>query len=246
MSELPPEPDAGEDLTAGEYALGVLETRDRATAEARILAEPAFARDVEDWQERLYPMAEAVRPVEPPASLWPRILKALGPDTKVIDLAQRRAVKFWRNWAVGASAAAAVALMFLAIRPPAPPPTVPAPGPVTVVQPVLVAELSDKRGRGFITATYDAKDGVLHASPNLSLPVPKGRSPELWLIPADGVPKSLGVIDMAHPTTVKVSDVLRPGARLEATLAITLEQEGGSPDGKPHAKPVWVGKLGTA
>lgn len=245
MSDLPPEVEDGEDLSAGEYALGVLEAQERAAAEARMLAEPGFAQEVEHWQARLYPMADAVRPVEPPATLWPRILKALGPDTKVIDLAQRRAAMFWRNWAVASTAAAAVALLFLAIRPPAPQPTAPT-TTVTVVQPLLVAELSDPRGRGFITATYDPKEGVLHASPNASLPIPKGRSPELWIIPADGVPKSLGVIDQAHQTTVKISDVLRPGAKADATLAITLEQEGGSPDGKPHAKPVWAGKLGSA
>lgn len=241
MSEFPPEADDGEDLTAGEYVLGVLDAQERAAVEARVLNEPFYAREVRDWQNRLYPMADAVRSVEPPAGIWPRILKALGPDAKVIELAQRRKVAFWRNWAVGATAAAAAALMFLAIRPPAPQPTTPT--PQVIVQPVLVAELSDPKGRGFITATYDAHVGVLHATPNFSLPSPKGRSPELWIIPDDGVPRSLGVIDQAHPTTVQLSDILRPGARPGATLAITLEQQGGSPDGKPHAKPIWAGKL---
>jgi anti-sigma-K factor RskA len=245
MSEVEPDDPEGEDLAAGEYVLGVLDADARAEVEARMIAEPRFARDVEYWELRLYPLTDSIQSVEPPAALWPRILKSLGPESaKVIDLAQRRAVVFWRNWAVGASAAAAAALVVLAIRPPPPQPS--APAPVAVVQPILVAELADSKGRGFITATYDPNQGVLHASPNLSLPVADGRSPELWLIPADGVPRSLGVIDMAHPTTVKVAGPLRAGASPQAVLAITLEQEGGSPDGKPHAKPVWAGKLGAA
>ena len=245
MSDLPPVDVDAEDLTAGEYVLGVLDGGERRAAEARIEAEPRFAREVEAWQDRLYPLAEAVGAVRPPAQVWPRIQRALGPNpAKVIALAQRRAVTFWRNWAMAATAAAAVALVFLAVRPVTTPPVAPLPTPAA--QPLLVAELSDAKGRGFITATYDQAAGVLHATPNLTLPVPSSRSAELWLIPADGVPRSLGVIDVAHPSTVKVSETLRPGARPAAVLAITIEQPGGSPNGKPSGKPVWAGKLSAA
>jgi len=245
MSELNPVDFDGEDLSAGEYALGVLDRAERAAAEARMAAEPRFAREVEAWQERLYPMADAVKAVEPPAHVWPLISRGLGPvGAKVVDLAQRRAVVFLRGWAVAASAIAAVSLLFLGVRPNLAPPVVTPPAPAA--QPLLVAELTDTNGRGFITATFDPATGVLHTTPTTALPVPKTRSPELWLIPADGTPRSLGVIDTTHATTVKVSDALRPGAKAQAVLAITLEQSGGSPDGKPHAKPTWVGKMAAA
>lgn len=245
MSDQGPVEFDGEDMTAGEYALGVLDRGERVAAEARIAREPAFAREVEAWQERLYPMADAVRPVEPPPGVWPRISQALGGAvSNVVDFTgQRRAVRFWRGWAVAASAVAAVAILILSIRPPTPPAP---PTPAPAAQPMLVAELSDPKGRGFITATYDPATGVLHASPNAALPVPSAHSPELWLIPVGGTPESLGVIDTAHPTAVKVAVPLRAGAKAEAVLAITFEQAGGSPDGKPHAKPTWVGKLGAA
>jgi anti-sigma-K factor RskA len=243
MSDLRPEDFDGEDMTAGEYALGVLDRTERQAAEARIEAEPRFAREVEAWQSRLYPMADAIGEVHPPAQVWPRIAQALGPKAeKVVVLAHRRAVAFWRNWAVAATAAAAVALVFLAVRPVTPPPAAPAPA----AQPILVAELTDPKGHGFITATYDPAQGVLRASPNMTLPVPARRAAELWLIPADGVPRSLGVIDVAHPSTVKVADPLRSGAKPTAILAITIEQPGGSPTGKPTTKPLWIGKLATA
>lgn len=244
MSDLQSEVFDGEDLTAGEYVIGVLDRGERQAAEARIAAEPGFAREVQAWEARLYPMADAIREVRPPAEVWPRIQRALGPSAeKVVVLAQRRAVAFWRNWAIAATAAAAVALVFLAVRPVTPPVVAPAP---VAAQSLLVAELSDLKGRGFITATYDPAKGVLHAAPNLALPVPTNRSAELWLIPADGVPRSLGVIDVAQPSTVKVSDTLRSGAKPTAVLAITIEQPGGSPNGKPTTKPIWVGKLAAA
>ena len=75
--------------------------------------------------------------------------------------------------------------------------------------------------------------------------IPEDRAAELWLIPADGKPRSLGVVDPGKPTLVKVSDRLKPGALPSATLAITVEQPGGSPTGNPTTKPQWVGKLAT-
>lgn len=246
MSDQQPEAFDGEDMTAGEYALGVLDRAERQAAEARAAREPAFAREVEAWQERLYPMAEGVAPVAPPAHVWPRILRSLGASaSNVVDLTHRRAVAFWRNWALASTAAAAVALVFLAVRPgafqpPAPPTAAPAP------QPLLLASLTDPQGRGFLTATYDQATGVMHVSPSLTLPVGDKRAAELWLIAADGVPRSLGVIDPAHPSVVKVSDPLRPGAKVSATLAITSEQPGGSPTGKPTTQPKWAGKLAAA
>jgi anti-sigma-K factor RskA len=245
MSERPPEPFAsdpfdGEDLSAGEYALGVLDQHERRAAEARIAAEPAFARSVEAWEERLYPMADAIAAVAPPAHVWPRIVKALGAGPKVVDLTLRRATTFWRTWALASTAAAAVALVFLAVRSPAPTPTPPA---APTVQPLLVAALVDDHGRGYMTAAYDPNRGTLRTIPSLALPLGPDRAAELWLIAADGVPRSLGVVDAAHPTLVKVANPLQPGARADAVLAITAEQPGGSPSGKPTTKPRWIGKL---
>jgi anti-sigma-K factor RskA len=241
MSDLPPEMADGEDLTAGEYALGVLDRAERAAAEARIAREPGFAREVEAWQARLYPMADAVAEVSPPAHVWPTIQRALGPtDPKVVHLAQRRAVAFWRNWAMAATAAAAVALVFLVVRPPAPPPVAP---PAPAAPAILIASLNDKSGHGVMTAAYSPASGELHVTPNLALQIGRNRAAELWLIAADGVPRSLGVIDGAHPSAVRVPDALRRSAQPSAILAITLEQPGGSPNGKPTSKPLWVGHL---
>lgn len=71
-----------------------------------------------------------------------------------------------------------------------------------------------------------------------------GKSYELWLI-SDRLPgpRSLGVIGGSDFTARPVlasydSDVVNG-----ATYAVTLEQAGGSPDGRPHSTPVYTGKL---
>jgi anti-sigma-K factor RskA len=76
-------------------------------------------------------------------------------------------------------------------------------------------------------------------------PIEVGKSYELWLISdkLGGRPRSLGVIGGSDFTARTVltsfdSEVINGG-----TYAVTVEQNGGSPDGAPHSTPVFAGKL---
>ena len=71
-----------------------------------------------------------------------------------------------------------------------------------------------------------------------------GKSFELWLI-SDKLPqpRSLGVIGTGEFTARPVLASYDSGMINAATYAVTVEQAGGSPDGKPHSTPVYAGKL---
>jgi anti-sigma-K factor RskA len=71
-----------------------------------------------------------------------------------------------------------------------------------------------------------------------------GKSFELWLI-SDKLPqpRSLGVIGAADFTARPVLAAYDANTVTTATYAVTVEQAGGSPDGKPHSTPVFTGKL---
>ena len=71
-----------------------------------------------------------------------------------------------------------------------------------------------------------------------------GKSFELWLI-SDKLPqpRSLGVIGGSDFTARPVLSSYDAGTINTATYAVTVEQAGGSPDGKPHSAPVYTGKL---
>ena len=56
----------GMGLTAAEYVLGVLDASQRRAAERRIGRDPAFAREVAFWEERLGGLAATVPEVAPP------------------------------------------------------------------------------------------------------------------------------------------------------------------------------------
>jgi anti-sigma-K factor RskA len=71
-----------------------------------------------------------------------------------------------------------------------------------------------------------------------------GKSFELWLI-SDKLPqpRSLGVIGAGDFTARPVLASYDADTIKAATYAVTIEQAGGSPDGKPTTAPVFAGKL---
>ena len=71
-----------------------------------------------------------------------------------------------------------------------------------------------------------------------------GKSYELWLI-SDKLaqPRSLGVIGSGDFTARPTLASYDPDMVKAATYAVTVEQQGGSPDGKPTSAPVFAGKL---
>jgi anti-sigma-K factor RskA len=78
----------------------------------------------------------------------------------------------------------------------------------------------------------------------VSAPAPVGKSYELWIIEAKlGPPRSLGVIGASDITRANKLRAYDPAVVADATYAVTVEQPGGSPDGKPSGPPVFAGKL---
>jgi anti-sigma-K factor RskA len=75
-------------------------------------------------------------------------------------------------------------------------------------------------------------------------PPEPGKSYELWVISDKlGDPRSLGVIGDSDFTARPMLASYDPGIVKDATYAVTVEQQGGSPDGKPGSAPVYTGKL---
>jgi anti-sigma-K factor RskA len=116
-------------VLAAEYVLGVLSAEERRAVEARMAEQASFAREVEDWEERLGGMASYVSPATPPAHTWFRIQASLGaqPLTTAIPAPSIwQSLSFWRGLSLGSSvlaAACVAALVFVGTRAPLQPPT---------------------------------------------------------------------------------------------------------------------------
>ena len=219
---------------AAEHALGVLTTGERAAAELRMARDPAFATLVGDWQARLSPLAAAVPEVAPPPGLWPRIARALP--------ANDNALRFWRGataGSLGLAAASLVAAVMLANR------------PAQVIQtpastPLLNASLMPQGGgaQPLFIAAYDPTRKALIVT---SL-VPPGTDPvhvhQLWLIPADGKPHSLGTVEPGKSKAMPMPDDMAALMSAGSALAVSVEPPGGSPTkDRPSGPIAAMGKL---
>jgi len=218
---------SGDDLLAAEVALGVLAETERADAAARIARDRVFARLVAQWEERLAPWAGEVAPVAPPTAVWDRIATVLPAETPT------RAgiwdnIAFWRNLAL-ASALAAACLAIVAYLGISGQPT------------PLLATIEGRGTRAFV-ATIDARRRTVTVIP-AAYAADATRVPELWLIPADGKPRSMGLLPANRPVTLTVPAKLAKFTRRDAMLAVSLEPPGGSPTGQPTGPVIASGKL---
>lgn len=223
----PPQDDP--DVLAAELALGVLVGSDRAAALRLMLADPAFARRVDAWRERLAPLDDAMPALSPPAGLWRSIERRIGRDS-------RTALVRWRAATAAATALAAALLAVIALRSPAPAPTPPSAPP-----PQLVAQLGAPQATALL-AVYEDQSGNLIVRP--AVVNAHDRDAELWVIPKGGKPVSLGVIARDRPTRVALG--ARRGLLVrDAILAVSLEPIGGSPTGQPTGPVVAQGTIST-
>jgi len=221
-------------IAAGEYVLGVLEAKERREIAQRLEKEPDLAREVAFWEEKLGGIADNVKPVAPPAQTWSRIEAAIGAPEAASPPPRAglwQSLVFWRSFAIGSAALAAacvVALAYLGMRPARDT------GP-------LLATLGQPGGQpGFVAAV--GRGGTLVIVP-ASLLARDQKSMELWLIPAGDQPHSLGLVAPTQAVRITVPPDLVPRINAEASLAVSLEEPGGSKTGQPSSDIIAVGKL---
>lgn len=222
------------DVLAGELALGILDGEDRARANRLRLSDPAFAAAVAAWHQRLAPLGSSFEEHPAPA-LWSAIQRRLGPGD---DIRSRRGLRRWRLGAIASGALAASLAAIIVLRP--------APPPVEIVRApdqAAVAQLGAEGAPALFAANYDPAGGVLRIR---AMRLPESAlAPELWVIPADGVPRSLGLVAPSGVTRVAVSAGHRGLLEDGATLAITFEPRDGAPHDAPSSAPIAAGKIST-
>lgn len=215
---------------AGALALGVLEGEERRVALRHSLANPAFAAMVKDWARRLEPLGAGFASVPPP-DLWPAIEAQLGARPRQSDI---RKLRIWQSTALvsGALAASLAA--------------------VVIFNPVVVRETAELPAQIVIAQLAGANGTLLNARLDMqnnrlsirAVTLPStALVPELWVIPADGVPRSLGLIGPDGTTQVALPAALSPLLVDGALLAISLEKPDGAPHTAPSSTPIATGTI---
>ncbi|GGD64280.1 hypothetical protein GRI62_12090 [Erythrobacter arachoides] len=248
-------------MLAGEYALGVLDGDDLIAAQRLVLADRAFAEDVRWWRYRLACMAEAAGEFEPSPGVWSAIERRLDGgregDGREGDRpaephpfvhAPARGVPGWGlGLGMAGAAAAAAALTLLFVQPAGQPPArPPAPSPVETAAPAsgdrLVAQAASEDGAMTLAGFVDPGTGQLALAVGGFAPG-AGQAAELWVVPADGAPQSLGVIPAQGSFARALTAAERAALVDGASLAVTYENADDAPHAAPTSDVLVVGRL---
>jgi anti-sigma-K factor RskA len=220
-------------VLVAEYALGLLEGGERAALAHRIATEPGLQAEMRLWRERLATLdgefAETPAPTDALGRIERRLWgEAVGPAGWWNSLAA------WR-WATAAAAAVAVVAVGLNLMTPRP--------DVNALATQLVAALQAQEGSGVeFVAFYDQASGEVRITSLSGAAVPD-KDYELWYIKGDAPAVSMGVLPVNERREIPLDAAAKAGIAAGTTLAVTLEQKGGSPTGVAQGPIVAVGKV---
>jgi anti-sigma-K factor RskA len=229
------------DALAAQYVAGTLRGAARRRFEALLPGHPALRAAVADWQARRMPLTGVLAAAPVPAHTWARIEQRLwpvAPEVQAVPAAAPatgwRGLAFWRAVA-GLASVAALSLALLLANPASAPP----------VLIVLQATADGGAPAGSFVASVSGDGRALVTRPLQPVALAADRALELWAVPPEGRPQSLGLISAAGVTVIRRDKL--PRALLQAgntaALAVSVEPPGGSPTGVPTGPVVYAGKL---
>ncbi|POA47648.1 anti-sigma factor [Pseudomonas sp. MPR-ANC1] len=209
---------------AADYAIGLMSTAARRRFEQMLLDDAALRAEVAQWQETLASLTESLPEQPVPDRVWHGITARIEPQ--VLHVPEKR--PFWNWLRLTAAAASIVVLVFLG----------------------SLYDRDDARYRATLLSAnaqpalkVEAHADYLQVEPLTLAAVDADRSLELWAIPADGKPISLGVIPAGGKGKVELSEAQKVLIDKPIALAVSLEPKGGSPTGLPTGAVLYQGAL---
>ena len=221
------------DRLAAEYVLGTMTGGARRRFQDYLKRDASLQADVARWEAHLIPLTAHLPGIEPPARVWARIRAQL--DRSVTPASTKatsglwQSLGFWRALGLGASGlAAALLVAFVTLKPAEP-------------EPMLMAVLAEE-GNDARVYIEQPRSNVLMVKMIKPWRINPGIAHELWVIPKEGTPRSLGVINSAADTKINLAGL---DAKLVngALLAVSLEPPGGSSSGSPTGRVVCKGSI---
>lgn len=214
------------DRLAAEYVLGTLRHRARTRFDRLLLTHPGLREAVEYWDRRLAPMTLALEPRTPHPRVWRAVEERIRPAAPT-----PRSRIAWPVAAALATTAAFVLAVWVLIAPPR----------VRTVEPEYIALIGAAQTgpRWAIAADLD-RETLTIRTVQAGEPSP-AHDLELWLLPAEGGPISLGLLPVDGRVHRPLPERIEAVAADAAGIAISREPPGGSPTGKPTGPVIYQG-----
>jgi anti-sigma-K factor RskA len=220
------------DRLAAEYVLGTLRGPARRRFQTLLEAHPALRSAVRRWEAQLAPLSDSVAPVAPPERVWAGVeARLFGATPLATPTGWWHTLGLWRGLSALATAAT-LALVFVVTR-------VPPPQPPIIVVLATNPETAAISNASFV-ASLSADGRALVLKPLNAPTLTSAQALELWSVPAQGGPRSLGLVRADQVTTL----LLQAGVqRSTAAFAVSIEPAGGSPTGAPTGPIVSLGRI---
>ncbi len=209
------------ELLAAEFVLGTLAGAARRRFERWRGSDPFVERRVRAWEERLAGLAFRLKPVTPSPATWTTIERRIGPAPR-------------SRWHAFAAAVVAVAVLGLGwfLWP-----------QLQVAPPAAQAIFASKAGEVLWRVELAADGEYVEVSAIGTVSYPDQRSLELWALPSDASPVSLGLMPASGRLRLALDERQRAALGLAANVAVSEEPLGGSPTGAPTGPVLYVAAI---
>ncbi len=213
------------DRLAAEYVLGTLRGGARRRFEGYMHGDAALRRTVAEWRDRIGAMAEFAPPAAPSRQVWRAIETRLGlrAAAPAWQFWRHGALGYWRTLGVASSMVAALLLVVVTQE---------------SREPAIsdIATLADDQARTALVVLADRERKLLTVRLVDARPISPGQALQLWAVPREGKPRSLGVLGTARELSLPLTGQAL-GAEV-ALLAVSLEPKGGSPNPDGPSGPI--------
>lgn len=209
---------------AGEYVLGTLQGQARKRFETWLQQDPQLRDYVADWQSRMMWYVNNLTPIVPPKSVWSGISRRLS-----FQRTPLWGEYFWRNVGLMASFATVVLTLYIVmVLPPA-------------IGPAYMAVIADSHAKPqWLISQHQHTLSIKSLTP---ISLAANRSMELWLLPENGKPVSLGLLPTSGIKTAQLAEKLTHLFARTHVVAVSIEPAGGSPTGQPTGPVVYQAAL---
>ena len=209
---------------AADYAIGLMPPTARKRFEHLLQDDAPLRAELARWNTHLSQLTEPLLEQPVPDHVWQAIVARIEPQT--LHVPARR--PFW-SW-VRLSALACSLLIALTVG-------------LLYNRDSVQYKATLLSGTAQPALRIEAHADYLKVRPLELAAVDGGRSLELWAIPVEGKPVSLGLIPRDGDGRIVLSQSQQQLIRIPVVLAVSLEPQGGSPTGQPTGPVLYQGPL---
>ena len=209
---------------AADYAIGLMPPTARKRFEHLLQDDAPLRAELARWNTHLSQLTEPLLEQPVPDHVWQAIVARIEPQT--LHVPAKR--PFW-SW-VRLSALACSLLIALTVG-------------LLYNRDSVQYKATLLSGTAQPGLSIEAHSDYLKVRPLELAAVDGGRSLELWAIPVEGKPVSLGLIPRDGDGRITLSQTQQQLIRIPVVLAVSLEPQGGSPTGQPTGPVLYQGPL---